>query len=172
MVFHNMLSILYFYFMGRVHPSNGFLFIFWARNFIFGIHMYFRSNKKKMPKKIWPPDGGHFGRILVKIGSILRARALTFVVYSILVRFHLFWNNCSKSKKKFFVSKKNLYCLKKLNMLLRTNIPKINETGYWLAKLRIKWAGARNIDPILTKILQKWPPSGFELFLAFISYLT
>merc|ERR1719277_2113765 len=27
---------------------------FWARNFIFGIHMYFRSNKKKMPKNIEP----------------------------------------------------------------------------------------------------------------------
>ena len=38
---------------GWVQSANGFLFIIWARNFIFGIHMYFWSNKKKMKKKFF-----------------------------------------------------------------------------------------------------------------------
>ena len=74
-----------------LHPSNGFLFIFWARNFIFGIHMYFWSNKKKMQKKIFlAKTGGHFGKFQWKP----RARADGSITRSILLWFLRFLEWC------------------------------------------------------------------------------
>ena len=43
--------------------QEGFFLIFRPINFIFGIYMYFGSNKKKMPKKIFSTIfAGHIGK--------------------------------------------------------------------------------------------------------------
>ena len=79
---------------GRVQSANGFLFIFWARNFIFGIHMYFWSNKKKMQKKnFFGQNRRPFWKISVKTPRA-RARADGSITRSILLWFLRFLEWC------------------------------------------------------------------------------
>ena len=113
---------------------------------------------------------------------MLRFR-LPWVIYHLVFILKYFSRKCLKKFEKFNKKKKFnkifkkksiifwdnvkfsfLIFLKKIRYVVENKYSKKNEIGYELAKLRIKCAGARNIAPILTKILPKWPPSRGQIF--------